>query len=142
MAVELTRCLLECGALLRMVEPSKSMIGFDFDLCYSDVYCFQDSAWLNYKTMRDAGVFLGQYKNKSIMMIPLPKDSNHTDPKTKQTVDLSTSTVKAIVRPVAAREFVLLPISIGGVQWEGLVIDKASRAHTYQEEQEASTILG
>ncbi|POM59929.1 hypothetical protein PHPALM_31269 [Phytophthora palmivora] len=133
-----------CCAWLRCEEkqhiadpPSKSMIGFDFDLCYSDLYCIQDSVWLNYKAMRDAGVFLGQYKNKSTMMIPLPKDS-----KTKQTVDLSTSTVKAIVRPVDAREFVLLPISIGGVQWEGLVIDKASRTHTYQEEQEASTILG
>ncbi|EGZ12967.1 hypothetical protein PHYSODRAFT_334797 [Phytophthora sojae] len=43
--------------------PYNELRGFGFDLTYSDLYCFRDSAWLNDDAMKAFAVVLASYKN-------------------------------------------------------------------------------
>ncbi|KAF1778172.1 hypothetical protein GQ600_23965 [Phytophthora cactorum] len=42
---------------------------FGFDLTYSDLFCFRDSAWLNDDAMHGFAVFLARYKNNVTVVI-------------------------------------------------------------------------
>ncbi|EEY56556.1 cysteine protease family C48, putative [Phytophthora infestans T30-4] len=43
--------------------PYTPLVGFGFDLTYTNLFCFRDSAWLNDNAMRAFAVCLARYKN-------------------------------------------------------------------------------
>ncbi|KAF1778174.1 hypothetical protein GQ600_23967 [Phytophthora cactorum] len=48
---------------------------FGFDLTYSDLFCFRDSAWLNDDAMHGFAVFLARYKNNVTVQRVQPSSS-------------------------------------------------------------------
>ncbi|KAE9345944.1 hypothetical protein PR003_g7668, partial [Phytophthora rubi] len=88
------------GAFTELLEnwPYNELRGFGFDLTYSDLYCFRDSAWLNEDAIKAFAVVLANYKNNVAITAQGHGASTHA--------------------------FVLLPVNFGGTHWGCLVVDQ------------------
>ncbi|KAF1785727.1 hypothetical protein GQ600_18928 [Phytophthora cactorum] len=56
------KAVLCCTWINSACWPYTPLNGFGFDLIYSDLVCFRDSAWLNDDAMHGFAVFLARYK--------------------------------------------------------------------------------
>ncbi|KAE9349981.1 hypothetical protein PR003_g5581 [Phytophthora rubi] len=122
--------LLSCaGAFTELSEnwPYNELRGFGFDLTFSDLYCFRDSAWLNDDAIKAFAVVLANYKNNVTIAATPQGHGEATQKKRSRKGLLSSKTLEDIVASASTHAFVLLPVNLGGLHWGCLVVDQDTK---------------
>ncbi|KAG3005877.1 hypothetical protein PC120_g17703 [Phytophthora cactorum] len=107
--------------------PYTPLNGFGFDLIYSDLVCFRDSAWLNDDAMHGFAVFLARYKYNVTVVISPPKTYKVAQKKKATEGLLPATTLDKIGEGVVSHPFVLLQVNFGGTHWGCLVVDRGAK---------------
>ncbi|KAE8898720.1 hypothetical protein PF003_g17581 [Phytophthora fragariae] len=117
------------GAFTELLEnrPYNELRGFGFDLTYSDLYCFHDSAWLNDDAIKAFAVVLANYENNVTITATPQGHGEATQKKRSRKGLLSSKTLEDVVAGASTHAFVLLPVNFGGTHWGCLVVDQDTK---------------